>query len=181
MRAQNALMVAPNTSINEQLHRNVSNNGFAISKKPKLQNYYENKSNKASRIPCQHHYFNTSHEVAFCKDTGPYSHSHFVDPVINSIFRKTCRESKSSGRIADSDRVQCSGSRVNLFSLVTNPSLTYYHGTGCWHCWKNLKLFSPTVPPSQDSNCCLGYSKVTQPTALHAQYFLHFLMYFKSV
>lgn len=55
----------------------------------------------------------------FCKDTGPHVHSHFVDTAINSVFRKTCGESKPSERIADSHKVQCSGSRVNLSFLVT--------------------------------------------------------------
>lgn len=149
-------MFASNTSINEQLHRNASNNRFALSKKSKLQNYYENKSNKASRIPCQHHHFNTSHEVAFCKDTGPYSHSHFVDPVINSVFRKTCRESKSSERIAASDRVQCSGSRVNLFSLVTKSKFNLLPWNWLQSLLKNLKLCSPTVSPFKIAIAALG-------------------------
>lgn len=95
----------------------------------------------------------------FCKNTSTHLHSHFADREINSVFRKPSGESKPSDRIAHRHWAQGLGSRMNLSSLATSQSLTYYHTAGCSHCWRNLKLCSLAVTP-YDLRCkyCLGYS-----------------------
>jgi len=56
--------------------------------------------------------------VHFCRSTVAHLRSHFVDTVINSVFRKTSGENRSSERIAGCHRAQGLGSRVNLSALA---------------------------------------------------------------